>query len=515
MPTRSANLTLPPPLAPALDKEAAYRALQTHDARFDGRLYVGVTSTGIYCRPICRVRLPKQDNCRFFLTPARAEAAGFRPCLRCRPELAPGLARVALVDSSRALAQAGTRLLELALDRGEAVQLPAVAARLGVTDRHFRRIFQAEHGVSPIQWLGTRRLLRAKQLLTDTPLPIAQVALAAGFSSLRRFNTAFRDHYRMAPQALRGPTPARPASDTLRLFLPWRPPYDRAGMNSFLRARLLGGVEAWHDDHWWHTLTLANGATGWLGLQLDARREGAWLALSNGLLPALPQVLRRIRHLLDLDAQPQDIAQTLGPLAASRPGLRVPGCLDGFETTVRIILGQQVSVAAATTLAARLVEALGAPCSTSVPGLDRLFPSPQALRDVPAERLGSLGLVRTRVTALQALARAVTDDGLDLSPDAAMDSTLARLRALPGVGAWTCEMVALRVLAWPDAFPARDAGVLRALAHLTPQTATIQAEAWHPWRSYAVMHLWQGLDPARDTTFAPSPLARPHLHDPS
>lgn len=517
MPSQSAPPTPSPPLAPVLDEDAAYLALRTHDARFDGRLYVGVTSTGIYCRPICRVRLPKRENCHFFLTPARAEAAGFRPCLRCRPELAPGPARVALVDSSQALALAGAHLLEQALDRGEQVQLPDVATRLGVTERHFRRIFQAEHGVSPIQWIGTRRLLRAKQLLTDTRLPIAQVALAAGFNSLRRFNTAFRQHYRMAPQALRSPRTPGSAADTLRLFLPWRPPYDPDGMNSFLRARLLSGVEAWQDDHWWHTLTLPNGATGWLGLQLDTRREGAWLVLSNGLLPALPLVLRRVRHLLDLDAQPLDIAQTLGPLAVSRPGLRVPGCLDGFETTVRIILGQQVSVAAATTLAARLVEALGTACNTPVPGLDRHFPSPQALRDASPERLGSLGLVRTRVAALQALARVVADGGLDLSPDAAMDTTLARLRTLPGVGDWTCEMVALRVLAWPDAFPARDAGVLRALASLAPEATPNHADAWRPWRSYAVMHLWQGLDPARGITFAPPPAAapRPPLHDPS
>ncbi|WP_022980868.1 Ada metal-binding domain-containing protein [Ideonella sp. B508-1] len=502
--------------APPLDEGAAYLALQTHDARFDGRLFVGVTSTGIYCRPVCRVRLPRRENCRFFPEAAQAEAAGFRPCLRCRPELAPGLA---LVDSSRSLARSAAVLLERLLESSEEIALPSVAERLGVTERHLRRIFQAEHGVSPIQWITTRRLLLAKQLLTDTPLPIAQVAETAGFGSLRRFNALFQERYRLSPSSLRKQRPGQDEGDMegTRVRLGWRPPYDAQAMLAFLGARPLPGVEALHRGIWWRTLSLPGRqgpCQGWLGLRLDPRNEGAELTVSPGLVPVLPQVMRRVRHLLDLDAQPQDIHEALSNLPQASPGLRVPGCMDGFETTVRIILGQQVTVAAGCTLAARLVDRLGEPCATPVPALTHLFPSPLAMKNASVDTLGQLGIIRSRIQALQALAAAVLDGQLDLSPGAAVDDTLASLRALPGIGDWTCQLVALRVLAWPDAFPASDAGVLRALGTRDPRQAQALAEAWRPWRAYAVLQLWQ--EPASSSPLRPStghpdhePLAAP------
>lgn len=491
-----------PPRTPPMDDGAAYLALQTHDARFDGRLFVGVTSTGIYCRPVCRVRLPRRENCRFFPEAAQAEAAGFRPCLRCRPELAPGLA---LVDSSRSLARSAALLLERLLETSEDIALPAVAERLGVTERHLRRIFQAEHGVSPIQWITTRRLLLAKRLLTDTPLPIAQVAETAGFGSVRRFNALFQERYRLTPTSLRRQLPGQDATaaDGVRLLLGWRPPYDAEAMLDFLGGRPLPGVEALHQGRWWRTLSLPGRhgpCQGWLGLRFDTRLEGVELTVSSGLVPVLPQVMRRVRHLLDLDAQPQDIHESLGGMAGARPGLRVPGCMDGFETTVRIILGQQVTVAAGCTLAARLVARLGAPCPTPVPGLTHLFPSPQAVKNATADTLGQLGIIRSRIDALQALAAAVLEGRLDLSPGACVDETLATLRTLPGVGDWTCQLVALRVLAWPDAFPASDAGVLRALGTRVPRQAQAMAESWRPWRAYAVLQLWQGLAASGPTT---------------
>jgi AraC family transcriptional regulator of adaptative response / DNA-3-methyladenine glycosylase II len=357
-----------------MDDGAAYLALQTHDARFDGRLFVGVTSTGIYCRPVCRVRLPRRENCRFFPEAAQAEAAGFRPCLRCRPELAPGLA---LVDSSRSLARSAALLLERLLETSEDIALPAVAERLGVTERHLRRIFQAEHGVSPIQWITTRRLLLAKRLLTDTPCPsprlpkrLASAACAASTPCSR--SATGSPHLAAPATAGTGRNCRRRRAAAVGLA----PPYDAEAMLDFLGGRPLPGVEALHQGRWWRTLSLPGRhgpCQGWLGLRFDTRLEAVELTVSSGLVPVLPQVMRRVRHLLDLDAQPQDIHESLGGMAGARPGLRVPGCMDGFETTVRIILGQQVTVAAGCTLAARLVARLGAPCPP-VPGLTHLFP---------------------------------------------------------------------------------------------------------------------------------------------
>ncbi len=500
---------------PALDADAAYQVLQTRDARFDGRLFVGVTSTGVYCRPVCRVRLPLRKNCRFFGNAASAECAGFRPCLRCRPELAPGLAAT---DSSQALARAGARLIEHAVAQGLDLALPDVARRLGVTDRHFRRVFQAVHGVSPMDWLATQRLLLAKRLLTDTELPVTRVALASGFASLRRFNAAFAERYRLSPTALRrsadSPAASRDmaSSEPVAVRLAWRPPYDDRAMLGFLAARPLTGVEAVDGSTWRRTLALVDARgqrhTGWLALRFNATAHEVAATISPGLAPVLGAVLERLRHLLDLDAEAVAIDTALGGLPlALRPGLRLPGCIDGFETTVRVILGQQVTVAAACTLAARLVARFGEPVAMPFAGLTHLFPTPQALAEASPEGIGTLGIVRTRVGAIQALSRAVAEGRIDLSPAAPMNETLTALRELPGIGAWTTELVALRVLAWPDAFPASDIGVLRALGVATPAEASAQAEAWRPWRSYAVMQLWQSLV---DKASPPSPLTVPH-----
>lgn len=499
------NAPRPGPAANGLGAEAAYRALQARDARFDGRFFVGVTSTGIYCRPVCRVRLPRRENCRFFPNASSAEQQGFRPCLRCRPELAPGLSHA---DSSQVLARAGARMIEHAVANGHELALPDVARQLGVTDRHFRRVFQEAHGVTPMDWLSTQRLLLAKRLLTDTLLPITEVAGASGFGSLRRFNAAFAEHYRLSPTALR--RQAAPGADTepAVVRLPWRAPYDAAAMLAFLSARPLAGVESFEPlsaSHptdpavpgaiWRRTLALPHRGRlyqGWLSLQFDTQRGEARAAVSPPLAPCLGAIVQRLRHLLDLDTDPETIAAALaGTPAGGRPGLRVPGCIDGFETTVRIILGQQVSVAAACTLAGRLVARFGTPLATPFAGLTHLFPTAETLAGASAEDIGTLGIVRTRVAALQALARAVAGGSLVLHPHAPLEATLASLRALPGVGDWTVELVKLRVLAWPDAFPATDVGVMQALGGIRPAQAAAQAEAWRPWRSYAVMGLWQ------------------------
>ncbi|HSI60621.1 MAG TPA: Ada metal-binding domain-containing protein [Ideonella sp.] len=482
------------PLAP----DAAYRALQTRDARFDGRLFVGVTSTGIYCRPVCRVRIPKRENCRFFANASSAEQQGFRPCLRCRPELAPGLSHA---DSSQVLAHAGARLIEHAVAAGEALALPEVARKLGVTDRHFRRVFQAAHGVTPMDWLSTQRLLLAKRLLTDTLLPVTEVAGASGFASLRRFNAAFAEHYRLSPGALRREAAEPRGDEPAVIRLPWRPPYDAAAMLAFLSARPLAGVEAVEGETWRRTLALQHRGQryqGWLALRFDLERGEARAAVAPSLAPCLGALAARLRHLLDGDADPEAIAAALHGMAApERPGLRLPGCIDGFETTVRIILGQHITVAAACTITGRLVARFGTPIATPFAALTHLFPTAQALAEASADDIGTLGIVRTRVGALQALARAVVEGRLQLHPAAPLEATLAALHALPGVGDWTVELVKLRVLAWPDAFPASDVGVTRALGGVSPAEARRLAEAWRPWRSYAVMRLWQAPVPPK------------------
>lgn len=475
--------------------DARYAALAARDARFDGRFFVGVTSTGIYCRPVCRVRLPQQRNCRFFAHAAAAEQAGFRPCLRCRPELAPGLS---LTDSSQVLARHAAQAMVQAVHEGQPLSLPAVAARLGVTDRHLRRIFQEAHGVSPIDFITTQRLLLAKQLLTDTPLPVTQVALASGYASLRRFNAAFAERYRLSPSALRRErAEAAPETAGIVLKLAYRPPYDVAGMLAFFAQRAVPGVEAVDVPALTlrRTLALPHGGSrlqGWISLRYRPERHEVQLSLAPALVPAIGALLQRVRQALDLDADPAQIDPVLAALALPPvPGIRLAGSFDGFETAMRVVLGQQVTVAAARTLARRVTERYGEPIATPFDDLTRLAPSAQAIAEAEPAELGQLGIVRQRVRALQALAAEVHAGRIALHRGAPLAATLDALRALPGIGDWTAQLVALRVLAWPDAFPATDIGLLNALGTRDAKAVLAQAEAWRPWRGYAVMRLWQ------------------------
>ncbi|HEY6132528.1 MAG TPA: Ada metal-binding domain-containing protein [Rubrivivax sp.] len=488
--------------------DSAYAALLARDARFDGRLFVGVKSTGIYCRPVCRVRTPLQRNCRFFANAAGAEAAGFRPCLRCRPELAPGLS---LVDSSQVLAHHAARLIDDAVHDGQDLYLPAAAARLGVTDRHLRRVFQQAHGVSPVDYLGTRRLLLAKQLLTDTTLPVTAVAHASGFASLRRFNAAFADRYRLSPSALRKERPGAPsaADGALTVRLGYRPPYDVDGVLRFFSDRRIAGVEAVEGLTLRRTLAVQRSGqvlAGWLAGRFVPERHELHVSVSPSLVPVLGTVLQRLRHALDLDADPALIDPVMATLPRPpRAGLRVASGVDGFEMGVRVILGQQVTVAAARTLTQRLVDTLGEPVETPFADLGRLFPTAAVLAAAAPEQIGRLGIVRQRVHALQALAAAVNDGDLSLQRGAPLEPTLAALRALPGIGEWTVQLIAMRALAWPDAFPCTDIGVLNALGTRDLKAVESMAQAWRPWRAYAVMGLWQSLEAA--------PAAKPLRHE--
>lgn len=504
------------PLAAPAAADACYLALKARDARFDGHFFTGVTSTGIYCRPVCRVRTPRRENCQFFSLAAQAELAGFRPCLRCRPELAPaqGVRPDAprpwsTQDASHILARQAAQLLDEPAPWSDAdggtPRIADLAARLGVSERHLRRIFEAQWGVTPLQYLQTRRLLMAKRLLTDTPLPVAQVAHLSGFASVRRFNASFAAHYRLQPRQLRVQRDAVPvalgaaAAGTITLKAAYRPPYDVAAMLGFFATRQLDGMEAVDPQRLSlaRTLAVVQGErllSGWVRVQFVPARSAVEMHISPSLSDALPQVLARLRALLDLDADPLAINAALQADFPGMDGLRVPGCLDGFELGVRAILGQQITVKAARTLGARLVARLGDPLAEPVAGLNRLFPSPQALARVDGAVLGALGIVRQRQRAIQALAQAVASGALRLSPGADVPSTLAALQALPGIGAWTAQYISMRALRWPDAFVAGDVALQKALGvrdAANPQRAAEEAsQRWKPWRSYAVVRGW-------------------------
>ena len=483
--------------ATPLDADACYRAVAAHDARFDGAFFIGVTSTGIYCRPVCRVKTPRRENCRFFAHASQAEGAGFRPCLRCRPELAPQTLAWSAQDASALLAQHAARLLDSPDAWGDEVpSVAGLAARLGVSDRHLRRVFEAELGVSPMDWLQTRRLLAAKQLLADTRLPVAQVALAAGFASLRRFNAAFAAQYRMSPTALRRDGSEAKPGDGIAVTLGYRPPYDVREMLQFLQQRGIAGVE--QIDQSTHTvartLRLDDDTRGWIACRFEPEQHRVQVRVAESLAPQLPRVIARVRAWLDLDADPAAIHAVLGADFPALAGLRVPGTLDGFELAVRAVLGQQVTVAAARTLTTRLVERFGTPLATPIDGLTRLFPSPAALAAASGDELGQLGLVRQRQAAIHALAQAVSSGQIRLHAGADVAATMDALKALPGIGAWTADYIALRALRWPDAFPSGDVALQKALSpdgqRLTARAAEGRAERWRPWRAYAVIRAW-------------------------
>jgi AraC family transcriptional regulator, regulatory protein of adaptative response / DNA-3-methyladenine glycosylase II len=480
-----------------LDTQTCYRALRARDARFDGRFFVAVSSTRIYCRPVCTVKPPKRENCRFYPSAAAAESAGYRPCLRCRPELAPGNASV---DATTRVAQAAASLIEdRTLDEDG---LDAVAARLGITDRHLRRAFGAEFGVSPVEFAQTQRLLLAKRLLTDTRLPVTEVAFASGFGSLRRFNALFRQRYRLQPGQLRRHMHdgTMAAADVLNFELSFRPPYDWPAICAFLGARAIAGVESVEASVYRRTVRAPVDRKehfGWIEIALSPRKPALRIAVSASLAKALPPVLSRVKALMDLACHPAEVAQALGALAKRHPGLRVPGAFDGFEVAVRAILGQQVSVAAARTVAGRFATAFGDPLETPFGSINRIFPSARTISELPYGKIARLGMPGARARTVLALARAVADGVLELRPNADIEATLEKLRALPGVGEWTAQYIAMRALAWPDAFPHTDLGVMKALGRIYPgidaRRVLAAGEAWRPWRAYAVMHLWQSL----------------------
>ncbi len=476
-----------------LETETCYRALTARDRRFDGLFFVGVSTTGIYCRPVCTARTPRRERCAFYRTAAEAEHAGFRACLLCRPELAPGGAPVDSVP--RLVAAAVARIEGGCLNESS---LEDLAGELGVTSRHLRRAMEAELGVSPVELAQSRRLALAKQLLQDTALPLAEVAFASGFQSVRRFNALFQERFGRPPSALRRASDEAVGARALVLRLDYRPPLDWEQLLGFLRGRAIPGVEHAGDSEYRRTVRLG-GRTGWLCVRKDPKRPALLAEVSLSLAGVLMQVAARLRALFDLDAQPEVITECLGRDALlakhvqARPGLRVLGAFEPFELTVRAILGQQVTVRAATTLSGRLVARFGEPVDGPHAEVSRLFPLPQTLAAASEDDVAALGLPGARARSLLAVARAVAEGAVRLDRHVEVDETMAALEALPGIGAWTAHYVAMRALRWPDAFPASDLGIRKALGGVTAKEAGARAEAWRPWRSYAAVHLWTSL----------------------
>jgi AraC family transcriptional regulator, regulatory protein of adaptative response / DNA-3-methyladenine glycosylase II len=489
-----------------MSDEQCYRAVLSQDARFDGVFFVGVSSTGIYCRTVCSAKTPRAQNCAFYPSAAAAERAGYRPCLRCRPELAPGQARVDAVG--RLAAAAASHIEEGSLTQHSVSEL---ASLLGISCRHLRRVFQQEFGVSPIQLAQTQRLLLAKQLLSDSHLSVAEIAFASGFSSVRRLNALFQKNYRLKPSALRQRRALLPNSqpnsqpdsrsdllsdsqpDSLTCEVAYRPPFDWQGLLDFLRVRASAGVEVVTGDHYLRTVQIGE-YQGWIQVSPVVAKHLLQVEISAALVAVTLPILNRVKTLFDLAADPVPISNQLGVLAMPFPGLRVPGAFNPFEIVVRAILGQQVSIKAATTLMARLIGTLGPPIETPIAGLTHLTPMPAQVAQASVTDLTALGILPLRANSILAIARALTDGSLRLESHAELETTIARLKTFPGIGDWTAQYIAMRVLDYPDAFPYSDLALRKALNMEKPEQMLQIAESWRPWRAYAAMHLWKSLE---------------------
>lgn len=477
-----------------LDATHCYEALKARDTRFDGAFFVAVSTTGIYCRPVCTARLPRADRCTFFQKAAGAERAGYRPCLRCRPELAPGHAPL---DAARTTARwAAARIEAGALNEGD---LERLADEYGLSSRQLRRVIEQEYGVTPVELAQTRRLLLAKQLLTDSRLRMAEVAFASGFSSVRRFNHLFKSRYGLSPSDLRRTGESAEAADTITLKIAYRPPLAWAHLLGFLAGRGAAGVECAQGTRYLRTVKIGT-HRGWLAAQPLPEQNLIRVDIALTLMPVLPQMLARLRRTLDLDANPQIIEAQLArdarlaPLLRRTPGLRVPGAFDGFELALRAILGQQVTVKAATTLFGRFARAFGENIQTPFEGLTHLAPEAERIARAKLQDLIDLGLTQKRAQTIHGLAKTLTAGELSLEPAADPEAVMARLKELPGIGDWTAHYIGMRALRYPDAFPHGDLGLLKALQLRKPKDVLVAAEGWRPWRAYAALHLWNSLN---------------------
>jgi AraC family transcriptional regulator of adaptative response / DNA-3-methyladenine glycosylase II len=465
-----------------------YAAFKAKDTRFDGRFFVGISSTGIYCRPVCRAKQPKIENCTFYHTAAEAEQAGYRPCLLCRPELAPGSS---ITDATANLVYRAARILEENCGNGQSMN--EIAEELGCTDRHLRRVFTAEYHVAPVQYLQTCRLLLAKNLLTDTDLSVLEVAMASGFGSLRRFNDLFKKHYRLSPTGLRKKQAMdKQKSSDITLNLSYRPPYRWEQILNFLGGRAITGVEVVKDGEYMRTVCLETAkrkmVNGWVRVCNNPKQNALAVTICETLLPVLPQVLARVRHLFDLYCDPYAVYETLHAMNEIRPdicvlGTRLPGCFNAFEMAVRAVLGQQITVKAASTLTARIVDTYGTPIQTGIEGLTHIFPTPEsilAMGDDIENNLGLLGVTRSRSKTIYELARALVQGEIDFGFCIQPEEEMKKLMKIRGIGSWTAQYLAMRVMGWTDSFFETDAGIKKAVPNCSSKELLSLAEAWLP-----------------------------------
>ncbi|MBC3883111.1 DNA-3-methyladenine glycosylase 2 family protein [Undibacterium sp. LX40W] len=471
-----------------------YRAMTAKDARFDGVFFAGIKTTGIYCRPICRVKTPKEESCLFFSTQAAAEAAGFRPCLRCRPELAP----YALQQN---LAHAIWRKIAAGVLNESSVE--EFAQQIGLSSRQLRRVLVQEFGVSPVELAQTQRLLFAKKLIQETALSMTEIAFVAGFGSVRRFNALFESRYQMTPASIR--RTAQPSSGELVLRLAYRPPYAWQELLSYLKGRAMLGLEEVDLEHSCYMRTVKIGdASGWIRVSHLSASQQLLVSVSSGLHKVLMPLIEGVRNQFDLEANPAMISQHLqqDPLLANQldrtPGLRVPGAFDAFELAIRAILGQQVSVAGATTVAGRLVREFGEPVTSPWSSLSFHFPKPQILANASVDQIAGLGMPGKRAATIQSFAAFTVNGGLNFAPGLPLDEVIRTLKSLPGIGEWTAQYIAMRALRFPNAFPAGDLGLQKAVtsegeARCNEKLLLQKSQRWAPWRSYAALLLWQSL----------------------
>ena len=471
-----------------LDWRVCSRARLSRDARFDGKFFIAVLSTRIYCRPICPARTCKESNVRYYPTAAAAAEAGFRPCLRCRPECSPGTP--AWLGTSNTVSRALRLIEESGLEDGG---VESLADRLGVGSRHLRRLFVRHLGATPSAVANTRRLHFAKKLIDETSLPMGDVALAAGFGCVRRFNAAIRSVFNRTPTEIRRlthRTKLQPENQYL-FHLRFRPPYDWKGVLAFLAVRATPGVEIVEGNTYRRTISI-HGSRGYFEVSPETKNNSLTVRVQIGDPRTLYKIIERIRSMFDLNADWTMIVRTLAAdteLAErikAEPGLRVPGCWDGFELAIRAILGQQITVRGATVMAGRLVESLGEPFS-GVDSFTRLFPTPAAIAEGDLSRVG---LTTRRAETIRALARAVRDGQINFDGVIDSDAFLERLLSVPGIGHWTAQYVAMRALGETDAFPIGDAALLSTLRLTNDAELRERAEAWRPWRAYATMYLW-------------------------
>ncbi|MBP6950931.1 MAG: helix-turn-helix domain-containing protein [Alphaproteobacteria bacterium] len=471
-----------------LNKEQCYKAVRSHDLRFDGHFFFGVNATGIYCRPICIARPPKFENCQFFSTAAAAEVAGFRPCLRCRPEQAPGNTRSALI----------TKITQKAMNWIEEgflneAKIKELAEKLGVTDRYLRRIFHTELGVSPIAFAQTQRLLLSKRLLIDTTLPITEIAFASGFNSLRRFNVLFKTRYGVNPTSFRRSIATQESVDSLAFDLSYQPPLDWQVLLNFLKEKAIPRSEEIYKGTYRRIVRLKQKGkwhVGWIAVEIVPSLSVLRVIIDIKLAHVILLVLKRVKLLFDLTCSLEKIIPALGPLAEDHPGLRAPGAFDGFEIAVRAILSQHVAINETQALAERIITYFGEFHPTPFPKVTYAFPSPERLSAASLDEFNALEIPHNKAQAIILLAQAIIDKSLILTPNADVSRDLERLRLLPNIDERTIQYIIMRALSWPDAFPYNDRELMKALEIRSPNVAQELTKTWQPWRSYAAMHLW-------------------------